>query len=180
MTQRLPSAQEKRQQQQLGPLPEGCLCVELLPELLLFHLKGCAPLAENGHFIRLQGGHMLPHSNGQLFYVAPFLRQLLQGRPQCGQAHIVLPCPHCPEAGQHPHVFVSATVLWDSVLGSSGHSHSHCLDLPPWWPALLTISCSPLSTILLVLTSQPVVLTLSCSLKRAGIFLCPKFPLITS
>lgn len=93
VTQRFSCLKEKRQWWQLGPIPEGSFFVESLPELLLFNFKGCAPLAEKGHFICLKRGHILPHSNGQLFYVVPFLRQLLQMRPQYGQTHIDLPLP---------------------------------------------------------------------------------------
>lgn len=129
VTQRFSCFKERRQWQQLGFIPEGSFFVESLPELLLFNFEGCAPLAEKGHFIRLQGGHILPHSNGQLFYIVPFLRQLLQTRPQCGQTHIDLPLPHSLKAGQYPGGFISATTPCKGVLVSLDHSQSFLLDL---------------------------------------------------
>lgn len=129
VTQRFSCLKERRQWRQLGSIPEGSFFVESLPELLLFNFKGCAPLAEKGHFIRLQRGHILPHSNGQLFYVVPFLRQLLQTRPQCGQTHIDFPLPHSLKAGQYPDGFISATMPCEDVLVSLDHSQSFFLDL---------------------------------------------------
>lgn len=91
----LPCLKAGKQWWQLGCIPEGGFSAESLPEPLLLCLEGRAPLAEEGHFIRLQGGHLLPHGNSHLFNAVPFLRQLLQRRPQCGQT-----LPHSPEAGR--------------------------------------------------------------------------------
>lgn len=129
VTHRFSCLKEKRQWRQLGSIPEGSFFVESLPELLLFNFKGCAPLAEKSYFICLQGGHILPHNNGQLFYVVPFLRKLLQMRPQCGQIHINFPLPHSLKAGQYPDGFISVTTPCEDVLVSLDDSQSFFLDL---------------------------------------------------
>ena len=64
-----------------GSIPEGRFSTESLPEGLLLRLEGRAPLAQEGHFICLQGGHLLPHGNRRLFNVVPLLGQLLPRRP---------------------------------------------------------------------------------------------------
>lgn len=109
VTPRSPCLKEKRQRRQPGAIPEGRLSVESLPELLLFSLEGGAPLPEKGHLVGLQGGHVLPHSDGQLFYVVPLFRQLLQRRHQCAQTHLVLPSPQS-QSGAVPRVLISAAV----------------------------------------------------------------------
>lgn len=106
-TPRSPCLKEQRQRRQPGAIPEGRLSVKSLPELLLLSLEGGAPLPEKGHLAGLQGGHVLPHSDGQLFYVVPFLRQLLQRRRQCAQTHLGLPSPQS-QSGAVPGVLISA------------------------------------------------------------------------
>lgn len=113
-----------KEQWQPVAIPEGCLSVESLPELLLLSLEGGAPLPEKGHLAGLQGGHVLPHSDSQLFYVVPFLRQLLQRRCQCAQTHLGLSSPQS-QSGAVPSVLISA-----AVPGPRSWYHWTVLNLP--------------------------------------------------
>lgn len=182
MTPRSPRLKEKRQRRQPGTVPEGRLSVESLPELLLLSLEGGAPLPEKGHLAGLQGGHVLPHSDGQLFYVVPFLRQLLQRRRQCAQTHLGLPSPQS-QSGEVPRVLISAAVPGPRSWCQQIVLNAPCLDLFPGLPALLTVTYFPLNTVLLVpldLTSSLVVRALFSTFRSARLFSMSPFLLTTS
>ena len=90
--------QDRRPCWRRGSIPEGRFSAESLPEGLLLCFEGRAPLAQEGHFTCLQGGHLLPHGNRRLFNVVPLLRQLLPRSPGVVRPHSAPPDPG-PEAG---------------------------------------------------------------------------------
>lgn len=177
VTQRLPSAKEKGRGSNLGPYLKGASLWNLSQNC-------CCSTSKAVHLWRRRvTSFVCRGATCCLTVMANFFMLFHFSGSSCkGDLSVVRPtlCSPAPTVLRLDSTQVSSSLPWDNVLGSLGHSHPHCLDWSPWWPALLTISCSPLNTILLDLTSKLVVLTLFCTFKRAGIFLCPIFPLTIS